>query len=236
MKTRLIAIAILLIGLLAAAGCSAPQCYPPNKIIGNKCCLDADDNGICDMDEEIQEEPETEEAEEQTEEDPEPQIQPVAVKPAEEAEEQEPFQYGKVMTMHPGEMNQYLTIDDWSMYRSSTDKGELQWMIFTVRNTGSSKLTSKIELNFEGARIGDYEARVKKEYDIPTLNPGEKVTIKQSMGIRFAGIDNKKKLTMSIYDKYSAPRDDLQVLVKEFTPSKEMDSLEIYTLGPPVDD
>lgn len=235
MKLKLIAIAMLLVGILIMSGCAAPQCYPPNEIIGNKCCMDSDGNGVCDMDEEIVEEPEPVAAPEPvTEPEPEPQIQQVAAKQAEPAEEEE-FEYGKVMKMKIGETRQYITIDDWNFYRSSTDKGEMVWMIFTVKNIGKKTITPNVDLLFEGARTNEADTSVGKDYTIETLEPGEKITFKQSMGIRFAQIDKKKKITMRIYDRFSAPREYLYELVKEFTPSQEMDSLEIYIHGPPTD-
>lgn len=223
---------MLLVGILMLAGCAAPQCYPPNKIIDNKCCLDDNDNSVCDAEETVEEETPVETEEPVVEQ--EPQIQQVVTPEPEPIVEDEP-EYGEITEMKLGETRKYLTIDDWEMYRSSTDKGEMTWMIYTVKNIGKTKITPNIELYFDGARLEEYTARVAKEYTLDALEPGEKVTFKQSMGIRFAGIDQEKKITMSIYDRYSAPREDLAVLEKTFVPQDEFESMEIFIHGLPTD-
>jgi hypothetical protein len=231
--------------LLLLGGCAAPTCYPPNKIIGSSCCLDADDNGVCDLDEEVSEEEdiaeeEVEEVEEEVEvaeEEPEevemeeePQIQDV------EMPEPEPIvtglQLGK-QDMKLGEQRDYLQINKLSAYRTSRDKGIMNYMVFTVRNVGQTKLNPIVDLMFEGARVEEHEARVIKEYVIQPLEPGEKMVINQSLGIRFSEIEETKKITLRVYEKYIAPREDLEVLNKEFIPTDYMDSMEIYTYGLP---
>jgi hypothetical protein len=123
-----------------------------------------------------------------------------------------------------------------SAFRTSRDKGLMDWMVFTVRNIGETNLNPVVELLFEGARVEEYTARVKKEYILQPLKPGEKIVINQSMGIRFAEINKTKEMTLSVYERFSAPREDIEVLEKAFVPTDYMESMEVYTYGPPETD
>jgi hypothetical protein len=176
----------------------------------------------------VEDEPEAVVMEEEEEE--EPQIQEV------EMPEPAPIQTGLVegkQDMRLGESREYLQINKLSAFRTSVDKGLMDYMIFTVRNPGNKDLNGVVELFFEGARVNERETRVKKEYTIPTLEPGEKYVLKQSLGIRFAGINKTKTMTMSVYDKYIAPREDLGKVKKEFIPTDYMESMEIFYYGLP---
>ncbi|MBN1543948.1 hypothetical protein JW898_00635 [Candidatus Woesearchaeota archaeon] len=226
--------------ILMVAGCTAPTCYPPNKILGNKCCLDEDNNDVCDYEEQMPavheeesatEEPEPEEAE-MTEEQEEPQIQQVKMPEAVEPAMPRTLELGK-QQIRLGEPRKYLEINKLTAYRTSTDKGMMDDAVITVRNIGQKDLNAIVELFFEGARIEEYEAKVKKEYTIPTLKPGEKYVMKQSLGIRFAEIAETKTMTLSVYEKYIAPRKDLETLEKRFVPKDLFESMEIYTYGLP---
>ncbi len=231
---------IICILIMMVAGCEAPTCYPPNKIIGNKCCLDENHNEICDYEEETLAEEAEEEIEEQAEmvedeledaeEREEPQIQQV------EMPEPAPIPTGLVegkQDMRPGESRDYLTLHKMSAFRTSRDKGMMDYMVITVRNPSQKKLNAIVELFFEGARLNEYETRVKKEYTIPELDPGEKYVLNQSLGIRFAKINESKSMTLKVYEKYVAPREDLGEVKRTFVPTDYMESMDIYYYGRP---
>jgi hypothetical protein len=236
MKGTLLCGVILSLLILLLAGCSAPTCYPPNKILGNKCCLDEDSNSVCDYEEQGPAAP-AEEAPEETEtapaeETPEPQIQQVVTpKPAPEpvATEEE---YGK-MPIGLGEPKKYLTIDDMSTFKISRDKALMDYMVFTVRNIGEAPLNPVVELLVEGARVEEYTARVKKEYFLETLKPGEKLVVYQSLGIKLGDINKTKEMTMTVYERYSAPRKELETLKKQFEVTDYLVDDEIHTYGLP---
>ena len=58
-KKTILSLLILILFLLA--GCKSNiTCNKPYILVGTECCLDLNDNSICDSDEEIEEEPETE--------------------------------------------------------------------------------------------------------------------------------------------------------------------------------
>jgi hypothetical protein len=238
MKNVLI-IAIISTLLLVLAGCSAPTCYPPNKIMDNKCCLDQDNNDVCDFEEPAQpketvKETPVETAPETPTETPkevpaETTVVTPVTKPTVPAA---PLTLGK-QKMNSLDPHQYLQINKLTAYRTSTDKGILDNMVYTVRNIGDADLNAIVELLFESGRIEGYSARVMKEYTIPTLKPGEKVVIDQSLGIYFADINKTKLLTMTIYEKYKAPRKDLELLKKEFVPRNMFETMEIFIHGKP---
>ena len=228
--------------ILLLAGCTAPTCYPPNKIIGSKCCVDDNDNGVCDYDEEVVEEvPEdTEEVQDEPEEGLESVTgQMVAVEeepPVQEEESPEPtgsgLEPGKYK-IQLGEHKQYLQLNEMDAYRTSRDRGMMDSMTFTVRNIGGKKLNPVVELLFEGARVEEHSARVKKEYFLETINPGEKLVVYQSLGIRFEGLEEPKTLRLTVYERYASPREDLQIIDKEIIPTDYMDNMKIYTYGRP---
>lgn len=228
------------IGILAAililmiAGCSAPTCYPPNKILGNNCCLDEDGNDVCDYEETAEEEPEVvEEAPEEVElEEEEPQIQQVEMPKTVEPAVPRTLQVGK-QDIKLGEPRKYLEINKMTAYRTSRDKGIMDYMIFTVRNIGQAPMSSEVELLFEGARVEDHSTKVKKAYTVPELKPGEKYVFNQSLGIRYAEIDKTKKMTMTLYPRFVAPRDAIDTLKKEFVPQDLFETMEIFTYGLP---
>ena len=50
-------VGVFVLLVMLVAGCAQTLvCAPPNSIIGSKCCLDADDNSVCDAEEEKTEE------------------------------------------------------------------------------------------------------------------------------------------------------------------------------------
>ncbi|MFC1741579.1 hypothetical protein ACFL3V_03515 [Nanoarchaeota archaeon] len=54
---HVIGIFILLVAAMLLAGCAQTLvCAPPNSIIGDKCCLDADDNSVCDAEDKTEKE------------------------------------------------------------------------------------------------------------------------------------------------------------------------------------
>ncbi|MFC1722685.1 hypothetical protein ACFL0V_00955 [Nanoarchaeota archaeon] len=85
MRKMMISVLCLIVcaSLLFVVGCT-PQikCEAPSKIIGNKCCVDMNDNNVCDSEEEI---PEVE-----VEEEPEPEPEPEVVFEPEPEVEEEP--------------------------------------------------------------------------------------------------------------------------------------------------
>jgi hypothetical protein len=238
MNGKLMCGVIISLLILLIAGCSAPTCYPPNKILGNKCCLDEDSSGVCDYEEPKKavqkEEPAEEEELEAAPEEPEPQIQRiVTAAPAEEEEPAEPRpEYGK-MPIGPGEPKKYLTIDEMSTFKISRDKAYMDYMVFTVRNIGETNLNPVVELLVEGARVEEYTARVKKEYFLPVLKPGEKNVVFQSLGIKLGDINKTKQITMTIHERYTAPRQDIETLKKQFDPADYFVDDEIHTYGLP---
>ncbi|MFC1741313.1 hypothetical protein ACFL3V_02150 [Nanoarchaeota archaeon] len=232
----------LTIIIMLLAGCKAPTCYPPNEIIDNKCCVDDDSNDVCDYEEGKATEKESdvtetvEEAEDQEEvveadlDEEEPEIQEIDI--PEPAPIRMGIQLGK-QKMKLGEAREYLQLHEISAYRTSRDKGIMDYMVLTVRNPSGKKLNPLVELLFEGARLEEHSTRVKKEYEIPALEPGEKYVMNKSLGIRYASINKTKKMTLTVFEKFSAPRENLGTVKKEFVPTDYMDSLEIFTYGKP---
>ncbi len=230
MKTSTIFIAILAIMILALAGCNKPTCYPPNKIIGNNCCIDDNDNNECDYHEE------QEQKEEPVKEEPVVETQPIEKeepKPVVTTETKPAIQTLGKSKIVLGEPKRYIEINKLSAFRTSRDKGVVDYMLFTVRNLGTKKLNPVVELLFEGARYEEHQVRIKKEYFLQPLEPGEKMVMNQSMGVYFEGINLTKKINLAVYERYAAPRDDLGTEEKAFIPMDYMDSLEIYTFGLP---
>jgi hypothetical protein len=236
MKGKIMCGVMLSLLILLLAGCSAPTCYPPNKILGNKCCLDEDSNDVCDYEESkpvVQKEEPAEEVEAEPEAEPEPQIQRVITpRPAVEEPAAPEEKYGK-MPIGLGEPKKYLTIDDMSTYKISRDKALMDYMVFTVRNIGQVPLNPVVEIVVEGARVEEYTARVKKEYFLPILKPGEKNVMYQSLGIKLGDLNKTKQITMTVYERYSAPRKDLDTLKKQFDPKDYLVDEEIHTYGLP---
>ena len=241
MKSRIF-IGIIAIMVLLLAGCASSQCYPPNKIIGNSCCIDNNNNGVCDLDEKenpieddletVEEEPEEVVMETPEEQEEEPQIQEVELPKEDPAPIITGLQLGK-QPIKFGETKQWLKINELHAYRSSRDKGMMDHMVYTVMNLGDKKLNAEVELYFDKGRIEDYDARISKDYTIPELEPGEKIVINQSLGIKFSQINKTKEMELTIYEKFVAPRDNLQVLRKEFVPQSLFESMEIFTFGLP---
>ncbi len=250
MKGNILIGMILLVVVLMVAGCSAPTCYPPNKILDNKCCIDSDDNSVCDYEEitvasddtgtekiSTPVKTPTKKTPTQTEtytvdddsDDKNPQIQTVDVpKPA---PIKTGYQFG-VQDIKLGESQKALEINKLSAYRSSRDKAVMNWMIFTVRNRGDKDLNAIVELLFDGATVQGTVVNVKKEYNIPVLKPGEKYVLNQSLGIRVIKINETKEMELSVYEKYVSPRKNLELITKTVIPTDYMDNLEIFTFGP----
>ncbi|NQU78687.1 hypothetical protein HQ545_02870 [Candidatus Woesearchaeota archaeon] len=240
-----IIISITVLALLMLAGCQQNLCYPPNEIIGNKCCVDEDGTGVCDFDEIESEEPdekddtgaqdtETQEqnemgadANDDSELEIDEKIEEVEIddtQTIENVEEKEPEQ------PTPGT---YLSIDDIVMYRISRDKGMVDVMTYTVNNLGSETIEPVVEFSFDKGRIGESDVKVEKEYLLSPLKPGEQRTITKSMGVKFSGINQTKDIKMSIYHKFSAPRKNLEVIEMKVIPIDYMESLEIFPYGLP---
>ncbi|MBW2967864.1 hypothetical protein KY362_05240 [Candidatus Woesearchaeota archaeon] len=250
MKLKIALTALSLILIMMMAGCSAPMCYPPSKVIGNKCCVDENANNVCDYDEEpapaeepeeaeLTEEP-AQEAEEETPAEEEPKIQTVPKPAPAPAPETDDPEFGK-MKIKTGEPREYLTIDKITSFRTSRDKGMLDEIHYTVRNLGTGTITPTVEFFFdnegmdfsETERVYEYPLRVLKEYKLESLKPGEKHVIKQSLGIRFQGIEQPKQIEMSVYDRYSSPKKDLAKVERKIKPVDLFETMEIYTYSRP---
>ncbi|MFC1723689.1 hypothetical protein ACFL0V_06110 [Nanoarchaeota archaeon] len=234
-----IAIIALMISVLMLVGC-APQmkCSEPNTVINNECCLDADDNDICDSDEEPEPEPEPEsEPEPQIDRsynekpEPEPQIDKSYEAKVEPAQLPNTYEPG-ISKIRVGEPKQWLQIHELSAFRTSRDKGYMDYMVYTVRNLGSKEKSYKVDMYFEnGVTSSGAEKPVGKEYNIEKLEPGEKITVKQSLGIYFHGIEESKDLKLSISDPMVYPREDINSISKTFKPTSIFEDMEIYTYG-----
>jgi hypothetical protein len=229
MRIGIISIVILAVIALLLAGCSAPQCYPPNKIVDNKCCVDDDSNSVCDMDEPqpAEEEPQVEVQPEPVVEE-EPQIHKLETPKTETVEIG--LQIGKQM-MKQYEKRDYIELNDFTMYRSSTDKAIMDFMVYTVRNPGEVTINPVVEILFEKARLDEHQSTVKKEYVLDPLKPGEKIVINQSIGVVFAKINETKEIHMRVYERLSAPVEEFGTVDKTFVPFKKLTSMEIFIHG-----
>ncbi|MFC1741363.1 hypothetical protein ACFL3V_02415 [Nanoarchaeota archaeon] len=117
MKNIMIAISILL--LLFSFGCDdggsiVLECTPPLIPKGDGCCMDADKNGVCDVDEALEAEPEDENVETKTEE----KVEPAEVEEESEDEvEEEPVE--EVVetkgTKEDAEKVAKLFVDNWKV-------------------------------------------------------------------------------------------------------------------------
>lgn len=237
---------LMIILLMAVAGCTAPTCYPPNKIIGNNCCQDSDDNDVCDYDEQTEEEEEPVATVDETpeevemEEEEEPQIQQVEMPEPEPVEAVDPLEPGKYEIKF-GEPKQYIEINEIKTYRTSRDKGIVDEITFTVRNLGAKTLNPVVDLHYDGAgvnymdteRVPEYEIRVDKEYTLQKIEPGEKLVVKKSVGIRYQSIETRKEITLDVYERFVSPKKDLGTDSQTFVPVDLFETMEIYTYGPP---
>ncbi len=228
-------IAIMTVLVLLIAGCTAPTCYPPSKILGNACCIDEDDNNICDYEEQAEEIEEVveeeEEAPEETVEEPEEEETELTIDEPEEETGPE-YTFGK-QDMVLGEPRTYLAVNEMLAFRNSRDRGIFEYMIITVQNPGKTTITPTVELLFENARIEEATSTALKEYKLDALKPGEKLVVKQNLGIRFSQINKSRTVTITVYNRLSAPRVDLGKLEFEVVPTEYMESMEIFTYGLP---
>ncbi|HII71178.1 TPA: hypothetical protein HA265_00295 [Candidatus Woesearchaeota archaeon] len=270
---RVVLVAILISVLVALSAC-APQieCKSPNKVIGKECCLDADDDDVCDSDDSSElkaektvkrtvaaEEPESSdesdvsddspeqeyeyEASEGSDDDPaidssyndKPSVTGSAV--ADSSSKESPYlppgslEPG-VYKMNPGETRDWLTINKLFGYRTSRDKGYMDYMIYTVRNHGATKKSYEVEFMFrDGLTKAGTEAMIGKKYTIQDLKPGEKIVMKQSLGIFFPKIEEIKTIELSVYDPRAVPREDFDTMKKSFTPTDIFPDMEIHSYG-----
>ena len=137
------------------------------------------------------------------------------------------------MDIAPGEPHKFIQISDMKAYRSSRDRGTLDYFILTVRNVGMKDITPKVKLFFETARLSNSDVRLEKEYMMPTLKPGEKYVTRQQLGITFSKINVTKTMTLTLLDRYDSTQTAVEILEKEFIPTDYMDDLTVYTFGPP---
>ena len=235
-----VVVAAFLLSVLSVGCAPAIRCEAPSKIIGNKCCLDEDDSGVCDSEEpevtpEPEATPENEPAPEpELEAEPEPVIpQPPVVKPAPVPEPEAPALKEGKFKIVKGEPKKYAEINDLVLHRYSYDKVELDFMWYTVRNVGEKALNPEVRIRAEGARTGDSEyssSSVERTYNLDKLEPGEKQVIMLPMGIRYGQMNKTKTLTVSVFERFVAPKEVLGEYSLDFIPRDELDSMDIKWL------
>ncbi|MBI4150428.1 hypothetical protein HY488_03420 [Candidatus Woesearchaeota archaeon] len=117
-----------------------------------------------------------------------------------------------------------ITLDSYTLQRTSQDKGVVEEITFTVRNMGAKKLTPRVILWFHMQET-EYESEeeiVEKVYDLPALEPGYKVTKTYPMDQLFHYLEKEKTFTLKVRDRYVSPPKDLYTTTKTFTPIDEM--------------
>ncbi len=124
---------------------------------------------------------------------------------------------------------QMLTLDSYKLSRISRDKGMVDEVTFTVRNTGSKTLTPHIILWFKMQSNSDASIPdiTEKVYDFPQLKPGYKVTKKYPLNMRFHYLEGEKTFTLKVRDRYVSPPKDLDIITRTFIPLDEMENMEI---------
>ena len=228
-----------MISILVVGCAPAIQCEAPSKIIGNRCCLDQNDNDICDSTDDIdlEEEPVVEPVPEKVETAPEPEPETVpekvVTKPAPKlSAPKEPVELkaGK-FDIKFGEPKKYVEINKLEMHRYSNDKVMFDTMWYTVRNVGVKKLSPEVRIRAEGVRTGDSEyssSGVERTYILEPLLPGEKQVIELSMGLRYGQMNKTRSLTIDVFERYVAPKTSVGKVVKDFKPVDELESMEIW--------
>lgn len=228
---------------MVLVGC-APSivCEQPSRMIGDRCCLDEDGNGVCDsMD--VREEAAVEAPVEEditepgpvVEAAPEPEPVKAVTKPAPVKEVKEPVTPAELKAgkfdIQFGEPKKYVEINKLEMHRYSNDKVMFDTMWYTVRNVGTKKLNPEVRIRAEGVRTGDSEyssSSVERTYILEPLLPGEKEVIELSMGLRYGGMNLTKTLTIDVFERYTAPKESIGKTVKEFKPINELESMDIW--------
>lgn len=123
-----------------------------------------------------------------------------------------------------------LSLDSYKLSRTSSDKGIVEEVTFTVRNTGNKKLTPRIILWFRAQEVGgdaDIPDLLEKVYDLPSLDPGYKITKTYPANFRFHYLDRQKKFSLMLRDRFSSPPRTLYQTDKTFMPIEEMEGMEI---------
>lgn len=125
-----------------------------------------------------------------------------------------------------GEM---LTLDAYKLSRTSRDKGLVEGITFTVRNTGSKTLSPRVILWFKTQSVSDASIPdvTEKDYDLPQLEPGYKVTKTYPLNVRFHYLEEQKVFTLKLRERFVSPPKDLTVITKSFIPIEEMETMEI---------
>ncbi len=234
---------ILLIFLLIA-GCT-PQlvCESPSSVIDDRCCLDENDNNVCDSDESelIQEpkillEPVEPELSEPVKE---PVLEPQLKTPpttTEVVKEVEPQLKAGTFNIAPGESRKYIELNDLEMHRYSTNKIMLDYLWYTVRNIGGKTLNPEVRIRAEGIRQTNQESDGTSSreftYILDSLDPGEKQVIKLALDIRFGQINKSRDFTLEVYERFVAPKEVKDKDVYNFVPYDELESTEIWWLNP----
>lgn len=123
-----------------------------------------------------------------------------------------------------------LSLDSYKLSRTSSDKGIVEEVTFTVRNTGSKPLTPRVTLWFRAQEVGgdaDIPDILEKVYDLPSLEPGYKITKTYPANFRFHYLDRQKKFSLMLRDRFSSPPRTIYQTDKTFMPIEEMENLEI---------
>ena len=239
-----IKITILLLVLVLLMGCTTVvYCEQPNKVIGDSCCMDKNDNKICDGKEKTSVktvEPKTDAKitantttkSTQTQKTTSPTTQKTEIKKTttETKTEITELKKGKY-DIQPGEPARYLEIKKMEIRRYSRDKGIIDKMSFIVRNVGAKAFSPTVVFTFDKGITSSGEGIIEQKYDFYELKPGEKIVEIRPMGVRFKEINTTKKITMQIYDRYVAPRADKETMEYQFNPWDVMESHEVDQWG-----
>ncbi len=122
-----------------------------------------------------------------------------------------------------------VTLDSYKLKRISRDKGEVAEVTFTVRNPSSKAITPELILWFHAQETEDESITdvTEKKYDLPKLEPGYKVTKTYPVTMRFHFLDQEKKFTLMLREKFVSPPKELYRTEKAFIPIDEMENMGI---------
>ncbi len=249
------AFVLLVVFTVFVAGCAPKMhCEAPAKVIGDSCCLDGNDNGVCDSYEPapaktpVVSDSASEQAVDQGSEDKVPEeslgsdvsqnsgADTASVKaPAEDsltdknADSESELKAG-VFKIKFGEPKKYVDVLKLDAHRYSADKVMLDDIWYVVRNVGDKTLNPEVRIRAEGVRVNDYEDSYSSKeftYDLDPLEPGEKEIINLLTDLRYSQMNKTRTLTISVYERFVAPKEELGETVYEFRPVDELESMDI---------
>jgi len=125
----------------------------------------------------------------------------------------------------------YLSINsDIDVEKKSRDKGELRSLEFTVRNIGDEPIDVEIKALMFGFQVDGRNAKVEKDFDMPTIPPGFKYTKKYPQTIYFGDIEEEKTIELYLKEKYRDPSQISDKVIFEFMPyDKFKNPTDIFT-------